>query len=209
MRSISSALCIGGYEVLYIVSVRERGVRCDDLTAARDRIYAAYLYFSSYCRSAYYQDDAALIDRHQIAACLTYAVLVAEPLMVDSALATEKSYYANERLAFTLACSTMVSFLVQYHSDRIHAGIADHDEYQKIGAARNKLLQEGIVVPKTVPNEDSYPMTLYRCFRFTAAEGSFNLLSLASLYYLLENATVGKQLYGEMRSYYSFVAEEV
>ena len=189
--------------------IRERGVRCDDLTAARDRIYAAYLYFSSYCRSAYYQDDAALIDRHQIAACLTYAVLVAEPLMVDSALATEKSYYANERLAFTLACSTMVSFLVQYHSDRIHAGIADHDEYQKIGAARNKLLQEGIAVPKTVPNEDSYPMTLYRCFRFTAAEGSFNLLSLASLYYLLENATVGKQLYGEMRSYYSFVAEEV
>lgn len=64
-------------------------------------------------------------------------------------------------------------------------------------------------MPKTVPNEDSYPMTLYRCFRFTAAEGSFNLLSLASLYYLLENATVGKQLYGEMRSYYSFVAEEV
>lgn len=85
MRSISSALCIGGYEVLYIVSVREGGVRCDDLAAARDRIYAAYLYFSSYCRSAYYQDDAALIDRHQIAACLTYAVLVAEPLMVDSA----------------------------------------------------------------------------------------------------------------------------
>lgn len=36
---------------------------------------------------------------------------------------------------------------------------------------------------------------------------SFSLLSLESLYYLLENATVGKQLYGEMRSYYSFVAE--
>ena len=50
-------------------------------------------------------------------------------------------------------------------------------------------------------------MTLYRCFRFTAAEGSFSLLSLASLYYLLENATIGKQLYGEMRSYCSFVAE--
>lgn len=187
--------------------VGERGVRCDDLVAARDRIYAAYLYFNSYCRSAYYQDDAALIDRHQIAACLTYAVLVAEPLTVDSALAIEKSYYANERLALTLACSTLVSFLAQYHFDRMHEGIADHAEYQRIRAARDKLLQEGIVLPKTVPNEDSYPMTLYRCFRFTAAEGSFNLLSLASLYYLLENATVGKQLYGEMRSYYSFVAE--
>ena len=152
MRSISSASCIGDYGVLYIVSAREKDVRCDDLAAARDRIYAAYLYFNSYCRSAYYQDDAALIDRHQITACLTYAVLVAEPPTVDSALATEKSYYANERLAFTLACSTLVSFLAQCHFDRIHAGIADRAEYQRIRAARDKLLQEGIVLPKTVPH---------------------------------------------------------
>lgn len=183
--------------------IGERGVECDDLVAARDRIYAAYLDFNSYCKSAYYQDDAVLIDRHQIAACLTYAVLVAEPLAVDSTLASERSYYANERLAFTLACSTLVSFLVQYYFDRMEAGFSNRAEYLRIRAARNRLLQEGIAVPMTVPNEDSYPMTLYRCLRFTVAEGSFNPLSLASLYYLLENATVEKQLYGEMRAYYS------
>lgn len=182
--------------------IGERGVECDDLETARDRIYAAYLELNSYCKLAYYQNSAALIDRHQIAACLTYAVLVAEPLVVDSTIATERSYYANERLAFTLGCSTMVSFLVQYYFDRM-VGITNRVECEGLRAARNKLLREGIAVPITVPNEDSYPMTLYRCLRFTAAEGSFNPLSLASLYYLLENATVEERLYEEMRDYYS------
>lgn len=84
-------------------------------------------------------------------------MLVAEPLAVDSALPTGKSYYANERLAFTLACSTLVSFLAQYHFDRMHAGIADPSEYQRIRAARDKLLQEGIVLPKTAPMKIHIP----------------------------------------------------
>lgn len=182
--------------------IRERGVECDDLEVARDRIYAAYPELNSYCKLAYYQNSTALIDRYQIAACLTYAVLVAEPLVVDLTIATERSYYANERLAFTLACSTLVSFLVQYYFDRMEK-ITDRVEINGLSAAQSKLQREGIAAPIAVPNEDSYPMTLYRRLRFTAAEGSFNPLSLASLYYLLENATVEERLYEEMRAYYS------
>lgn len=65
------------------------------------------------------------------------------------------------------------------------------------------MKHNGIALPRIVPNEDTYTMTLYRCLRFTAAEGSFNILGLASLYYLLENATVDQRLYCDMRAYYA------
>lgn len=182
--------------------IREDGVGCADAGTVRDRIFAAYLDFNSYCRAAYFQDDEALLDRHQIAACMTYAVLVAEPLDVDSADVGEYSYYANERLAFTLGCSVLVSFLSQYYVDRLEMDELGGVERSGLEDALAALQAGGIAVPQMVPNEDSYPMTLYRCLRFTVAEGSFNLLSLASLYYLLENATVGKQLYKDMRFYY-------
>lgn len=183
--------------------IMEDGVECDDLAAARDTIYAAYLDFNSYCKAAYFQNEEAQIDRHQMSACLTYAVLVARPMTINPASASERSYYANERLAVTLGCSTMVTFLLQYYADRLAKQDVDRAERSKMEAARDKMKHNGIALPRIVPNEDTYTMTLYRCLRFTAAEGSFNILGLASLYYLLENATVDQRLYCDMRAYYA------
>ena len=179
---------------------------CDDIcgqnpaihlsTTAKEDIWEAYVRFNAQVSHHYMRNPNALIDRHKVAACYSYAVLEACPLWIDARSVREGSAadYANERLAMALACSIVAAEL------RV---VVPRVDSLTDGERRRTLarLDNGLVFPKRVGHGD-YVQSVLVSLRHTRREDTFNVLQYALLIFHWERCTFGRDVHHKILGYY-------
>lgn len=186
--------------------IKEEGVSCSSESEARDRMWAAYRGFYKHCVINYMQDkdgsipssDTELeLDRHKVAACYMYAVLVSQPLQIDEDKASDSSLLANERLAVSLGCSVLQMYdrSALQHLKNSGGYVEDVDE----PFDRSHYLELDNRIDGDIKFEELYPAeckgyyaSLIRCLRAAYLERRFDVLALALLTYHWERDKLGQ-----------------
>ena len=139
---------------------------------AKEDVWRAYVALNSHTSQTYMADSTGLLDRHKVAACYTFAVLMAMPLVVEGDSVAD---HLNERVALHTGCSVLASYLAQAVGHAM--GFDDASEKRAL-----ERIAKGIEFPD-VGHGETYEQSVLNCLTFTQLEGNYNVLLLALLYY--------------------------
>lgn len=148
------------------------------VNSAKKRCWEAYDAFNKHCSTNYMGGPDELLDRHKVAACYTYAVMVAQILKADDDAPNELGYnLVNERLALTVGCSVLASYTLKTIGDIKE--ISDEERARLVEYAK-----QGV----RFPSEDElshgrYVDDVLRYLGFTYAEKNYNVPLLGLLFY--------------------------
>lgn len=161
--------------------------------SAKSDIWRAYVAFNRHASETYMADSKGLLDRHKVAACYTYAILMAMPLVVEGEHVDD---HLNERVALHVGCSVLASFLTQ----AVKQSPGFDDETRGLACRR---IAEGVRFPYPVGHGGTYVDSILNCLAFTQMEQNYNILSLALLYYDWELWIMDSKYHDLVIQYYS------
>ena len=109
----------------------------------KERVHKAYQAFRRYCKTHCMTYPNRPMDRHKVAACFMLAIEVAQLAPQVYTDTDESVRYTNERLATTVGCSILISFILE-----VMDYISDH----AWGLKHRMSLHIEQSVPKDTPN---------------------------------------------------------
>lgn len=153
-----------------ITRLESEETRCR--STAKEDIWNAYGIFNLHASENYMRKSVGRLDRHKVAACYTYAVMAAMPLVVDEKHLSE---HLNERVALVTGCSVLANFL------SVAIARSDCFTVEEAEAAQARL-REGVRFPNPV-GHGTYVDGILNALTFTQIEKNYNILLLALLFY--------------------------
>lgn len=151
--------------------------------SARKKVYSEYQKQKTFLKLNYMQNPKTHLDRHKIAACMLYAIVKVQPVVIKKKTIWEKFIcknklkpeysLLNEYLGFYTALSIVESFSeYQFEKDK-KANVTLQSQRKRI------------TLPRTTNDEDYVYNTCLDLY-FSKKKNKVNILTLANVFFLLE-----------------------